>query len=78
MNDVAVAEARLARLVGVSADDGSDMVAASALSGKLTFAAGCVLGWHRRRAVEIGERLVEDWHAFARGKPFWQSELAGE
>ena len=78
MNDVAVAEARLARLVGVSADDGSDMVAASALSGKLTFAAGCVLGWHRRRAAEIDERVVKDWHAFARAKPFWQGELAGE
>jgi triphosphatase len=78
MNDVAVAEARLARLVGVSADDGSDLVAASALSGKLTFAAGCVLGWHRRRAAEIDEHLVKDWHAFARAKPFWQGELAGE
>jgi CHAD domain-containing protein len=71
MNDVAVAEARLARLVGVSAEESSDMVAASALSGKLTFAAGCVLGWHRRRAAEIDEHLVKDWYAFARAKPFW-------
>ena len=78
MNDVAVAEARLARLVGVSPDDGSDLVAASALSGKVTFAAGCILGWHRRRAAEIDERLVKDWHAFARAKPFWQSEFAAE
>jgi hypothetical protein len=78
MNDVAVAESRLARLVGISADGASDMVAASALSNKLTFAAGCVLGWHRRRAAEIDQRLVKHWHSFARTKPFWQSELAAE
>ena len=72
MNDVAVAEARLGRLVGISADGDSDMVAASTLSNKLTFAAGCVLGWHRRRAAEIDERLVKHWHSFARTKPFWQ------
>ena len=76
MNDVAVAEARLARLVGVSADDGSDMVASSALSGKLTFG-GCVLAAPPSRA-EIDERVVKDWHAFARAKPFWHGELAGE
>jgi hypothetical protein len=54
------------------------MVAASTLSNKLTFAAGCVLGWHRRRAAEIDERLVKHWHSFARTKPFWQPELVTE
>jgi inorganic triphosphatase YgiF len=78
MNDVAVAEARLARLVGISADGDSDMVAASTLSNKLTFAAGCVLGWHRRRAAEIDEHLIKHWHSFARTKPFWQPELVTE
>jgi triphosphatase len=78
MNDVAVAEAKLARLVGISTDGASDVVAASTLSNKLTFAAGCVLGWHRRRAAEIDERLVKHWHSFARAKPFWQSELVTE
>ena len=77
MNDVAVAEAKLARLVGISPTafrHGRGI----GLIGKLTFAAGCVLGWHRRRAAEIDERLVKHWHAFARAKPFWQGELAGE
>jgi hypothetical protein len=48
------------------------------LSNKLTFAAGCVLGWHRRRAAEIDERLVKHWHSFAQAKPFWQCELVAE
>jgi triphosphatase len=75
MNDVAVAEAKLARLVGVASEEGARAADARA-SGKLAFAAGCVLGWHRRRAAEIDERLVKDWHSFTRAKPFWQGEHA--
>jgi hypothetical protein len=37
----------------------------------LAFAAGRVLGWHRRRAAEIDRQLVEDWQAFVRAEPFW-------
>ena len=74
MNDVTIAEAMLARLVGVSPDDGSPVRRAPDSQGKLAFAAGCVLGWHRRRAEEIDERLIKDWHAFAAAKPFWQGE----
>jgi CHAD domain-containing protein len=76
MNDVAVAEAKLARLVGVVSDDGAGPVGDPASRGKLAFAAGCVLGWHRRRAAEIDERLVKDWRSFTRAKPFWVGEHA--
>ena len=72
MNDVAVAEAMLAQLVGV-AGDGPESVAALA-PGQLAFAAGGILGWHRRRAAEIDVHLVKDWNAFARAEPFWLRE----
>jgi triphosphatase len=74
MNDVAVAEAMLAQLVGV-AGEGSRAAATAASQGQLAFAAGGILGWHRRRAAEIDTHLVKDWDAFARAKPFWLSEL---
>ena len=70
MNDVAVAETMLARLVGVSGNE-EDEGAAAAPSGPLAFAAGGVLGWHRRRAAEIDVELVKDWKSFVRAKPFW-------
>ena len=72
MNDVAVAEAMLAQLVGV-AGDGPESVAALA-PGQLAFAAGGILGWHRRRAAEIDVHLVKDWNAFVRAEPFWLRE----
>jgi triphosphatase len=78
MNDVAVAQAMLARLIGVAPDEGADQVQQPASQGRLAFAAGCVLGWHRRRAAEIDQGLIEDWHAFARAEPFWLSEQSGE
>jgi CHAD domain-containing protein len=69
MNDVAVAETMLARLVGVDGDGvNSGGVAAS---GQLAFAAGGVLGWHRRRAAEMDVRLIKDWKSFVKAKPFW-------
>jgi CHAD domain-containing protein len=74
MNDVAVAEAMLAQLVGV-AGEGSQPAVTAASQGQLAFAAGGILGWHRRRAAEIDTHLVKDWDAFARAKPFWLSEL---
>jgi triphosphatase len=72
MNDVAVAEAMLARLVGV-AGDGSEPTAAMP-AGQLAFAAGGILGWHRRRAAEMDAHLVKDWNAFVRAEPFWLRE----
>ena len=78
MNDVAVAETMLVRLIGVTADDGPAQVAPTPPPGKLAFAAGAVLGWHRRRAAEIDLRLIKDWHSFARAKPFWLCEQSTE
>jgi triphosphatase len=78
VNDVAVAETMLARLVGV-ASDGTEPAAAPLPQGQLAFAAGGVLGWHRRRAAEIDLQLVEDWQAFVRAEPFWlRSENAAD
>jgi triphosphatase len=73
MNDVAVAETMLAQLVGVG-DGASAPDAGAASPGQLAFAAGGILGWHRRRAAEIDVRLIEDWNAFARAEPFWLHE----
>ena len=69
MNDVAVAETMLASLVGVTGDEKADAVTAP--SGPLAFAAGGVLGWHRRRAAEIDATLIKDWKSFVQAKPFW-------
>src|SRR5262249_30044539 len=69
MNDVAVAETMLAQLVGV-AGNGSQMPP-MASHGQLAFAAGGILGWHRRRAAEIDLQLIDDWNAFVRAEPFW-------
>jgi triphosphatase len=75
MNDVAVAEAMLARLVGIGSD-ASEPAATSSPQGGLAFAAGGILGWHRRRAAEIEVRLIEDWNAFVLAKLFWRHENA--
>ena len=76
MNDVAVAETMLARLVGVETGerDALEPPAQVARQGQLAFAAGGILGWHRRRAAEIDLRLIEDWNAFVQAKPFWLRE----
>ncbi len=73
MNDVAVAEAMLARLVGIGSD-ASEPATCSAPREGLAFATGGILGWHRRRAAELDVRLIEDWNAFVLAKPFWRHE----
>ncbi|HKA79545.1 MAG TPA: CYTH and CHAD domain-containing protein [Xanthobacteraceae bacterium] len=70
MNDVAVAQTMLAQLVGV-ASDGAEPPAAAAARGQVAFAAGGILGWHRRRAAEMDVQLIEDWNSFIRVAPFW-------
>jgi inorganic triphosphatase YgiF len=74
MNDVAVAETMLARLVGVAGDEPA---AAAAPQGQLAFAAGGILGWHRRRAAEIDLQVVRDWNAFVSAEPFWLRQQNG-
>jgi CHAD domain-containing protein len=76
MNDVAAAQTMLAQLVGV-ASDGPNAGAPIALPGQLAFAAGEILGWHRRRAAEIDLQLVKDWNAFARVQAFWAGGQSG-
>jgi triphosphatase len=73
MNDVAVAETMLARLVGVAREDAEP--SSAGVQGQLAFAAGGVLGWHRRRAAEIDAELVKDWHAFTKVRPFWDGAV---
>ena len=65
LNDVAVAEVALARLVKKAAAANSDARA------DLSYASGCVLGWHRRRAADVNEELAAKWSAFSKSKPFW-------
>jgi inorganic triphosphatase YgiF len=73
MNDVAVAQTMLTRLIGVSGET-SESTAPALSKSQLAFATGSVLGWHRRRAAEIDPQLIKDWHSFARAKPFWPSD----
>ena len=59
LNDVAVAEALLARYL---AKPGKRGVAA---------AAGMVIGWHAHSVAVFEPRLVANWRAFARQRAFW-------
>jgi triphosphatase len=71
MNDVAVAQTLLARLIGLT-PHASERAAGTESDGDAAFAAGAILGWHRRRAAEIEPRLIEDWRSFVQVKPFWR------
>jgi hypothetical protein len=60
--------------VGVAGDEPA---AAAAPQGQLAFAAGGILGWHRRRAAEIDLQVVRDWNAFVSAEPFWLRQQNG-
>ncbi|MCA8908024.1 MAG: CHAD domain-containing protein [Rhodospirillaceae bacterium] len=60
LNDVAVAQARLAELAA------ADPATARA--------AGLVLGWHGRGAVDVDSDLVKSWEQFAETSPFWHTD----
>ena len=68
LNDVVVAEGLLAKLVE-NAEAGADREA-------LSYASGCVLGWHRHRASKYNQRLHKEWLKFKKAKPFWPAPAA--
>lgn len=63
LNDLAVAEARLADLCGRFENDNS---------GALQMPCGTVIGWHSHALAQVRPRIAKDWHAFAHAAPFWQ------
>ena len=71
LNDVAVAEGLLARLIDKEAAR-RDAPASDADRARQSYAAGCILGWHRRRAAERDAELVGKWRDFRRAEPFWR------
>lgn len=62
LNDVAVAETRLADLCARAGHDEA---------GELGMACGAVIGWHSRALARIRPRIAKDWRAFSRAEPFW-------
>lgn len=63
LNDLAVAEARLADLRGRLEQDGA---------GDRQRPCGVVIGWHADALARIRPRIAKDWRAFTRTRPFWQ------
>lgn len=68
LNDVAVAETRLAELCGRDA---------SGNGGALQMAFGTVIGWHSHALALVRPRIARDWQAFARTKTFWERPQSG-
>jgi CHAD domain-containing protein len=62
LNDVAVAETRLADLCARAGHDEA---------GELGMACGAVIGWHSHALARIRPRIAKDWRAFSRAEPFW-------
>ena len=65
LNDVAVAEQRLAELLHNRRESG-DRAA-------IGLAAGQVIGWHARVRQEIRDRTAEDWRSFTAAVPYWRA-----
>ena len=63
LNDVAVAEKLGLRLV--------DQAKSQAERESLRMAAGLVLGWYGKGVADLEPELIEAWHAFSHGDPFW-------
>lgn len=70
MNDIAAANRMLAQLVGLPVE-GDTAAVQQPVPGRLAFAAGGILGWHRRESARADRRLVKDWYAFVQCTPFW-------
>ncbi len=65
LNDVTVAEKLVLRLV--------DQATTQPERESLRMAAGLVLGWYGKGVADVEPALIEAWHAFSRGDPFWHS-----
>ena len=63
LNDVAVAEKLGLRLV--------DQAKSQVERESLRMAAGLVLGWYGKGVADLEPKLIEAWHAFSHGDPFW-------
>jgi CHAD domain-containing protein len=62
LNDVAVAESRLADLCARSGVDEA---------GELHMACGTVIGWYSHALAQIRPRIAKDWRTYTRAQPFW-------
>ncbi len=62
LNDVAVAESRLADLCARAG-------AEEAVT--LQMASGTVIGWYAHALAQVRPRIAKDWRAFTRVEPFW-------
>jgi hypothetical protein len=60
---MAVAEKLTVRLV--------DKATTQADRESLHMAAGLVLGWYGKGVADVEPALIETWHAFSHGDPFW-------
>jgi triphosphatase len=65
LNDVAVADKLVGRLV--------DQSSTQPERESLRMAAGLVLGWYGKGVADIEPAVIETWHNFAHGDPFWHS-----
>jgi inorganic triphosphatase YgiF len=65
MNDLAVAETRLADLCGRFENNNARA---------LQMPCGTVIGWHCLALAQVRPRIAKDWHAFAHAEPFWPNE----
>lgn len=63
LNDVAVAETRLADLYRRFGDN---------KAGELQRACGTVIGWYSNALAQIRPRIGADWYAFTHVRPFWE------
>ena len=69
MNDLAVAESLIERLISTA--DGKSVAA-------IRHAGALVMGWHTHAGIEASRTLAEDVKALVSSRPFWTHEPAGE
>ncbi len=72
MNDVVVAKGLLADLIDARTARNEGDAGADGEKERLSYAAGCVLGWRRRQAADLNEALLDEWRRFKKTDPFWR------